>query len=558
MDSLRKKPALQKKIPAAISATPALIPKHFETAPPAINESFHGPKNSAPLQRKLPPQRHGTLQRLLFRGLAVLIVIMLSTLGYFSWKVGSATRSMSVSPQKNTVFSDTLHGATSLLTPVLHHARTPLPGELDGRTNILLLGKANEKTAGQKLTDTIMIASFDFSRKRIALLSLPRDLYVEIPGTTTFTKLNALYQIDQTNDTGADTIRQAVSTITGLPIHAFATLDYDGFINIVDLVGGVSVYVDQDLFDPRFPGPNYSYETFSIKKGWQDLDGATALKYVRERHSDPEGDFGRAKRQQAILSALKKKALSLKTLLNPIAISGIIDTLGSHIRTDLSLEDIQSIIELADTFDTTNIATAVIDAWKKDSLLRVSHVPVGSVAMFVLLPRTGDWSETQELAHNIFDLDTLKARQEAIGAEDARITLVNQSDMPTLGARVARFLSENLHLRHVHIASKSSATDDTSSLENTLDTSSIIRRSSTEAIYTADEITKKLSLRPAADTGTSFIDTQLRDTDILILLGNDLAKRLSFEEDTVDDIQNAERDPEYQKKLDAALNSTEK
>ena len=279
---------------------------------------------------------------------------------------------------------------------------------------------------------------------------------------------------------------------------------------------------------------------------------------MRERHSDPEGDFGRAKRQQAILSALKKKALSLKTLLNPIAISSIIDTLGSHIRTDLSLEDIQSIIELADTFDTTNIATAVIDAWKKDSLLRVSHVPVGSVAMFVLLPRTGDWSETQELAHNIFDLDTLKARQEAIGAEDARITLVNQSDMPTLGARVARFLSENLHLRHVHIASKSSATDDTSSLENTLDTSSIIRRSSTEAVYTADEITKKLSLRPAADTGTSFIDTQLRDTDILILLGNDIAKRLSFEEDTVDDIQNAEKDPEYQKKLDAALNSTEK
>ena len=470
---------------------------------------------------------------------------------------------MSISPQEtreDTALSDTIHGATSLLTPILHHERLPLPGESDGRTNILLLGKANEKTAGQNLTDTIMVASFDFSRKRIALLSLPRDLYVEIPGTHTFTKLNALYQIDQNNKASAETIKQAVSNITGLPIHAFATLDYDGFINIVNLVGGVSIYVEQDLFDSRFPGPNYSYETFSINKGWQDLDGATALKYVRERHSDPEGDFGRAKRQQAILSALKKKAFSLKILLNPFAVSDIINTLGNHIRTDLSLENMQSLIGLADDFDTTNIATAVVDAWKKDSLLRVSHVPVGPVAMFILLPRTGDWSETRELALNIFDLDKLKARQESIESEDAHITLINQSSTPTLSARVARFLSENLHIQHVHIASTTHSTEDSLLKDNPLDTSIIFRRGGTEAVYTTDEIATKLSLR-VADPNNPPTDVSVDESDdssILIFLGNDLAKRLSFEEDTMDDIQNAEKDPVYQRQLDTALTSKEK
>ena len=552
MDSLRKKPLPQKNALAKISAAPALVPRHLGTIQSPANDSFRGPRNTIPPQRKPAPKYRGALRKTLLQGLAFLGMLILFTLGYFSWKVGSATRSISVSSQKDTALLDTIHGATSLLAPVLHHTRAPLPGELDGRTNILIFGKAKEKDDGQNLTDTIMVASFDFSRKKIALLSLPRDLYVEIPGTNVFTKLNVLYQIDQNSGSGADTIRQAVSTITGLPIHAFAALDYDGFTRIVDIVGGISLYVNQDLFDPRFPGPNYSYETFSLQKGWQDLDGATALKYVRERHSDPEGDFGRAKRQQAVLSALKKKAFSLKTLLNPIAISGVIDTLGSHIRTDLSLENMQSLVELASEFDTANIATAVIDAWKKDSLLRVSHVPVGAVSMFILLPRTGDWSETRELASSIFDLDSLKARQEAIEAEDARIAIINESDAPTLGTRVARFLSENLHLRHVQIIPTSRSRKDFFFPENTPGASDVIRRSSTEVIRTADEIAKKLSL-PSTDTNAPFDDAQFRDTDILVILGNDLAKRLSFEEDTVDDMQNAERDPKYQKELDDAL-----
>lgn len=562
MDSLRRKIHPRKNIPTEISLRSASTPIRF-FVPPKSTAPFGGPKKIATL-REYSPQRRGSSFRFFSWIAGSILLIFVLFFGYFSWKIGGATRAMSIVPSKSTPASDTIRGANSLLAPLLRH-RTLLPGERDGRTNILLLGKANEKTAGQKLTDTIMIASFDFSRKKIALLSLPRDLYVEIPETNMFTKLNALYQIDMENDTRGETVKEAVSNITGLPIHAFAALDYDGFIKMVDLLGGVSVYVDRDLFDPHFPGPNYSYETFKIDKGWHDLPGETALKYVRERHGDPEGDFGRAKRQQAILSAMKNKVFSIKTILNPVAISGIIDTLGEHIRTDLSLEDIQSLAGLANEFDTANITTVVVDAWKKDSLLRVSHVPVGQVAMFVLLPRTGDWSEIRELAETIFDRDREKARKEAIAHEDAHIAIVNDSDSPALGARVARFLTENLDIQPTRVVLAFNKKQESMQERATRETSVIIRRGGTEAIYTTDEISKKFSLPiKLSDTEANFSpeyiseDTSPKNFNITILLGNDLAKRLSFEEDTPEDIQNAESDLEYQRRLDTALSEENK
>jgi LCP family protein required for cell wall assembly len=388
---------------------------------------------------------------------------------------------------------------------------------------------------------------------------------VEIPETQILTKLNALYQIDRENDTGGETVKKAVSHITGLPIHAFAALDYDGFIRMVDLLGGVSLYVDRDLFDPRFPGPNYSYETFKIDKGWQDLDGATALKYVRERHGDPEGDFGRAKRQQAILSAMKNKAFSLKTFLNPLAVSDIIDTLGEHIRTDLSIRDLQNLVGLAHEFDTAHIATAVVDAWKKDSLLRVSHVPVGSVSMFILLPRTGDWSEVRELAETLFDRDRENARKEAIAHEDARVAIVNDSDSPALGTRVVRFHTENLDIPPTRVVLAFNREQEPMRERAMRETSIVIRRGGTEALYTAEEIAKKFSLPlTLSDTEANISPenisekTSLGNPNITLLLGNDLAKRLSFEEDTPEDIQSAESDPEYQRQLNNALSAEKK
>lgn len=486
--------------------------------------------------------------RILFGLIGFSLVFSLFGFVFFSWKIGEVTRLVQSDSAQKTTLSETLEGATSLLSPLFDSSRTLLPGEETGRTNILLLGKANEKTAGQKLTDTIMIASLDFSKKKIALLSLPRDLYAEVPEQGFSTKINALYQYDLADQTGAEITKETISHITGLPIHGFIAIDYDGFIRTVDILGGVSLYVEQDLFDTRFPGPNYSYETFEIKKGWQDLDGETALKYARERHSDPEGDFGRAKRQQAILSSMKDKALSMKTFLNPVTISELIDVLGAHIRTDLSPENFRSLVALSREFDTRNISTAVVDAWKKNSLLKVSHIQVGAVRMFILVPRTGDWSEIRELSEYIFDLDRLAARREAIADENARIHIRNESDSPILGQKIRALLSENLGIRQIEITS----TPHTKNASTPRDRSLLVRRTSTEVVHTADEIIRKLNLE-ALSLESLEIEEPDSTVDIIIFLGNDLANRLSFEEDTLEDFQSAESDPDYQKRLDTAL-----
>lgn len=301
---------------------------------------------------------------------------------------------------------------------------TPLKGEEDGQINILLLGRAGEHHPGKNLTDTVMILSLNIEKKRVALLSLPRDLLAPIPHTNQATKLNALYQYGLSSGQNADLVQKSVTEITGLPLHYFASIDFDGFEQVIDDLGGINVEVLRDIYDPRYPGANYSYETFELKKGWQKLDGKTALKYARERHNDPEGDFGRAKRQQQIMQAVRERVWSLPTLVNPLTLSRLLDNLGESVKTDLTPEEAHHLFTLAEHFDTRNITTVVVDAWKRDSLLRVTHVDTGKGMAFALVPRSGTWKEVQALAAHLFEMNTLTERRDKIAQEAATLLIL--------------------------------------------------------------------------------------------------------------------------------------
>jgi LCP family protein required for cell wall assembly len=137
-----------------------------------------------------------------------------------------------------------------------------LSGESEGRINILLLGRAGERYPGRNLTDTVMLLSLDMKKKRAGLLSLPRDLFAPIPGTGLSTKLNSLYQIGLNENVGTEILRDSVAEITGLPIHYSVMIDFDGFERMIDALGGIRVDVQRDIHDERYPGKNYSYETF--------------------------------------------------------------------------------------------------------------------------------------------------------------------------------------------------------------------------------------------------------------------------------------------------------
>ncbi len=334
-------------------------------------------------------------------------------------------------------------------------------GYEDGRINILLMGRAGEHYPGKNLTDTVMILSLETKAKKAALLSLPRDLLAPLPGTMNSVKINTLYQYGLLSDEGAELIKKSVGIITGLPIHYFVTIDFDGFEKVIDTLGGIHIEVIRDIYDTRYPGPSYSYETFELKKGWQTLDGKTALKYARMRHDDPEGDFGRAKRQQQILQAVREKALSLPTLLNPVVATSLLADLGESVVTDITPEVGRVLLPLVEKIDVQTISTVVVDAWKKESLLRVVHIDTPAGRAFALSPRSGNWREVQQLAQTLFDTEIITKRHSELIREAASVLVVVPPKHTALGQDLIQDIRDTFPIQKLSVVTWSALTPDT-------------------------------------------------------------------------------------------------
>ncbi len=390
--------------------------------------------------------------------------------------------------------------------------REPLKGEENGRVNILLLGRAGKNYPGQNLTDTIMLASIDTREHRAAFLSIPRDLFVPIPGSGLYTKLNSVYQYGLNQGDGADSVIGAVEELTGQDIPYYAALDFDGFEKVIDDIGGIRVESARDILDTRYPGKNYSYETFELSAGWHTLDGATALKYARERHDDPEGDFGRAKRQQQIIKAFQEKALSIRTYLDVFTANRLLDTLGDSVRTNLTMSQIGSLIEIGKTTDLRNASTAVVDAWKKESLLRVSHMDMNGIRAFILVPRTGNWNEIRDLASNIFDKQELDRKRGGMEQEKASILILSRPEEASVASRFAAALNDAVPAEDIRV-----------STENTIrmsPKSAVFDRTNLGKPFTLDSLLGTFSLERTADMPTLPAGT--KDADFVIVIGNDV------------------------------------
>lgn len=422
-----------------------------------------------------------------------------------------------------------------------------LKGQEKDRVNILLLGLPGKNKPGQNLTDTIMISSINLKSNQVALLSIPRDFYVEIPQTQEWMKINSVYQ-HEINRLGeenlaAETLSDIVEKITSLDINYYVILNFDGFTQVIDALGGINIMNERDIYDPRYPGPNYSYEVFELKKGFHHLDGSTALKYARERHNDPEGDFGRAKRQQQILEATKNKAFSTKTLLNFITVNDLFKTLGANIKTNITEEEIDDFIELIKKVDTNNINNVVLNAWSKDSLIKVSHIYYGNIRAFILVPRVGNYSEIHDLSQNVFDLNIIKRRKEEISKENATIAIINKSGDSSLTEKIKKLLSENLSYKNVIVINSLNRSIE----ENTL----VYNITPKNKPFTLDELITKLPARAINDTDTVYTeDIKNISVDVLAILGKDLAGLYNMEEDSIEEYQKAEDTNEYSEFID--------
>ncbi len=316
---------------------------------------------------------------------SVLLICFLG--GVFGYKILSASNKISTAERS----------VLGQLQDLLFSQGKVLSGEADGRVNIMLSAIGGEGHRGENLADTVMIASLDLSNNAVALLSIPRDLYVQVPEEDYYTKLNAIHAYGESIKKGQGPIllEQTIESVTGLPIHYYGRVDFVSFKQIVDAVGGVDITINNSFFD--------YWHKIAFSSGSETMDGERALAYVRARYIEgPEGgDFKRAERQQQILLSLREKIFSVNTALDFSALNTIINSLSDNIRTDMQLWEMKRFYEIARQLNPDQVKSVVLTTGPSGLLVGTTEI-LGETPASVLKTRTGDYSEIQALAANIF------------------------------------------------------------------------------------------------------------------------------------------------------------
>jgi LCP family protein required for cell wall assembly len=251
-----------------------------------------------------------------------------------------------------------------------------LNGEGDGRVNILMIGKGGPGHEGADLTDTLLLASIDPVQNEAALVSVPRDMYVQTESGYE-TKINAVYSlakqarlangedtdadIQAAEDAGLSAIKRSVSEVLGVPVHYYAMVDFTAFEEAVDTVGGITIDVKTPVYEQmRINGKNYILD---VPVGLQSFDGERALAYARCRKcGDGRSDFGRNERQREVIVALQQKSLTVETFANPFKIVDLLNSLGSNVRTDLNgLDELKRLYEIGQNITSDKVISIGLD-----------------------------------------------------------------------------------------------------------------------------------------------------------------------------------------------------
>ena len=249
-------------------------------------------------------------------------------------------------------------------TPTLIPLPTPNPWSGSERVNILLLGVDygdwnSPDRVGPSRSDTMILFTIDPATKTAGMLSIPRDLWVDIPGMLSPNRINTAHRFGELYELpggGPALAARTVEKLLGVPVHYYARIDFSSFERFIDELGGVEVDVPGDItIDPIGSG-----NTIELKSGWQTLDGPAALAYARNR-STPGDETDRANRQQQIIMAIRDRMLKLNGL--PMLVykaPGLYNELKAGIETNLSLDKAIQLAWLAIQVDLDNIQSAVI------------------------------------------------------------------------------------------------------------------------------------------------------------------------------------------------------
>ncbi len=289
--------------------------------------------------------------------LTVFVLLLALVLGTLGWVWYNAQRAV----------DDATQGQGGAALDILTSA--PLDGESTGRVNILLAGNSFDEKGheGAALTDSIMVASMNLTTRHVAIISIPRDLWVQYNGEKM--KINAVYPVAASGNPGAadlgnytagmGALGQVVETVTGLHINQDVLVGYSALKDTVDAVGGIDVVIEGTKPDGR-PEPRGIYDPaagVNLQNGPQHIDGLTALRISRARNDHEvagnedaygvgDNDWGRQRNQRMILTALQQKIKSTPALANPATMVSIFNTVSKNVRTDLSVHQVRRVYDL--------------------------------------------------------------------------------------------------------------------------------------------------------------------------------------------------------------------
>jgi LCP family protein required for cell wall assembly len=259
------------------------------------------------------------------------------------------------------------------------------------RINILFVGlRGGDPIKGDCpfCTDTLILLTVDPITKTAGMLSIPRDLWVNIPGFG-FSRINTAWTLGRGSKLpggGPALTMKTISHFVGVPIEYYVQVDFDTFVDIVNLLGGVDVYNEETIvLDPMAHGKDFPKVKITCC-GMRHLDGRTALAYSRCRHIEQgcqDGDIGRARRQQKVIFGIRDKVLSPENFSSLLAQAPQLYNIFSEgIHTNLSLQDAMKLAVLARDISTEDIQNAVID----DSMLAFDNVILGGTNASIMKP----------------------------------------------------------------------------------------------------------------------------------------------------------------------------
>jgi LCP family protein required for cell wall assembly len=240
----------------------------------------------------------------------------------------------------------------------------PLPRiERRERINVLLLGideRASQE--GPWRTDTMIVLTVDPATRTAGMLSIPRDLWVSIPGfeENRINTAHFLGDFKQYPGGGPALAKKTTQLNLGIPIHYFVRFSFVGFERVIDTIGGVDMDVEKDINDPKFPDDNYGYDPLFIPAGRHHMDGRAALRYARTRHGS--SDFGRIERQQQVIMAVRDQVMQPELLPRLLPrLPQLVDTMGDAIQTDMPLGELWAFGQLVREIDRDDIKVRAID-----------------------------------------------------------------------------------------------------------------------------------------------------------------------------------------------------